>query len=96
MNDQTQFKTIRAYNEFLVFDDKKDSSKKHGVQTLAIVKGEGRVQEFQQYFDPAKHSNFLPPGDYEVVAGGVYLDRDGRMQINREFRLLPKQGAKAP
>lgn len=88
MNDQTQFKTIRAYNETRVFDDKKDSSRKHGFQTLGIVKGEGRVEEFQQYFDPAKHAHFLPPGDYEVVAGGVYLDRDGRMQINREFRPL--------
>ena len=85
MNTKTHFTVLRAYNETRVFDDKKDSSKKHGFQTCGIVKGEGRVEEFQQYFDPSKQSHFLAPGDYEVRAVGIYLDRDGRLQMEREF-----------
>lgn len=90
MNQKTHYTRLRAYDEIRVHDDKKDSSRKHGFQTCGIVKGEGRVEEFQQYFDPSKGSHFLPPGDYEVKATGIYLDRDGRMQIEREFVPVPK------
>jgi hypothetical protein len=77
-------------------DDRTDASKKHGFQVCGIVKGEGRVEEFEQYFDPKKGSHFLPPGDYQVVAGGLYLDRNGRLQLEREFvplKAAPKAAA---
>lgn len=90
MNDQ--HKILRAYNEVKILAGKKDPSKNHGFQTCGIVKGEGRVEEFQQYFDPSKASHFLAPGDYEVVAGGLFLDRDGRLQVAREF--VPLTSAK--
>lgn len=93
MNQKTHFTVMRAYNETRVFDDKKDSSKKHGFQTCGIVKGEGRVEEFQQYFDPTRSSHFIAPGDYEVRAVGIYLDREGRLQIEREF--VPVKAARA-
>lgn len=95
MNQKTRFTILRAYNETRVFDDKKDASRKHGFQTCGIVKGEGRVEEFQQYFDPSKATQFLPAGDYEVVAVGIYLDRDGRLQMEREFRPLAKTAARS-
>lgn len=85
MSDKPKFTLLRAYNEMRIHDDKRDASKKHGFQTCGIVKGEGRVEEFQQYFDPSRAPHFLAPGDYQVVAGGMYLDRDGRLQIEREF-----------
>lgn len=93
MNAKTHYTVLRAYNESRVFDDKKDASKKHGFQTCGIVKVEGRVEEFQQYFDPSKASHFLPPGDYEVKAVGIYLDRDGRLQMEREFTPVVKAAA---
>lgn len=85
MNQRVHYTVLRAYNEVRVHDDKKDADKKHGFQTCGIVKGEGRVEEFQQYFDPKKQSHFLPPGDYEVKATGIYLDREGRLAMEREF-----------
>jgi len=95
MNQRAHFSLLRVYDEVRVFDDRKDSSKKHGFQTCGIVKGEGRVEEFQQYFDPSKQSNFLPAGDYQVKALGIYLDRDGRLQIEREFVPVQKTPARA-
>ena len=47
---------LRAYNEVRVIAGKKDPSKEHGFQVCGIVKGEGRVEEFEQYFDPKKAS----------------------------------------
>ena len=93
-SNQTKYTILRAYNEVRVIPGKKDPSKNHGFQVCGIVKGEGRVEEFEQYFDPSKGSHFLPPGDYQVVAGGLYLDRDGRLQLEREFVPL-KAGQKA-
>ncbi|TCV97738.1 hypothetical protein EC912_101755 [Luteibacter rhizovicinus] len=94
MSDNTNYKIIRAFNETRLFDDKKDASKKHGFQTCAIVKGEGRMQEYEEYFNPSKQSHFLPPGDYEVVMEGVYLDRDNRRQVKLSYVAL-KTAAKA-
>ncbi|KZC40652.1 MULTISPECIES: hypothetical protein [Rhodanobacter] len=91
MNDNHNI--LRAYNEVKRANGKKDPSKVHGFQTCGIVKGEGRVEEFQQYFDPDKSPYFLAPGDYTVVATGLYLDRDGRLQIGREF--VPLKASKA-
>lgn len=78
-------KVLRAYAEIEVKRGKKDPSKQHGFQAIGIVKGEGRVEEGQAYFNPDQAPHFLPPGDYEVVAGGLYFDRDGRLQVAREF-----------
>lgn len=85
MSQSSKHTTLRVYNEVRVQPGKKDPSKKHGFQVCGIVKGEGRVEEFEMYFNPEQQQQFLPPGDYEVVAGGLYLDRDGRLQIGREF-----------
>lgn len=93
MNQSVTHKVLRAFNEIDVKTGKKDPSKRHGFQTIGIVKGEGRIEEGQVYFDPDKASFFLPPGDYEVVAGGLYFDRDGRLQLGREF--VPLKGAKS-
>jgi hypothetical protein len=93
MSQSNVYKTLRVFNEIEVKVGKKDPSKKHGFQTCAIVKGEGRLEEFQMYFNPEQAQHFLPPGDYEVVAGGLYLDRDGRLQIGREF--MPVKAARA-
>lgn len=96
MSNHPNYTTLRVYNETRVQAGKKDPSKNHGFQVCGIVKGEGRVEEFEQYFDPSKGPHFLPAGDYEVKATGLYLDRDGRLQIGREFVPLPlKQAAKA-
>lgn len=84
-NTKPKYLILRAYNEVRVIDGTKDPTKKHGFQVCGIVKGEGRVEEFEQYFDPKKASHFLPPGDYQVVAGGLYLDRDGRLALEREY-----------
>lgn len=94
MNQKTHYTILRAFSEVRVQAGRADPSKKHGFQTCGIVKGEGRVEEFQQYFDPSKASHFLPPGDYEVVSKGIYLDRDGRLQMEREF-VPVKTSAKA-
>lgn len=91
----TQHNILRAYDEVKRRNGKKDPSKVHGFQVCGIVKGEGRVEEFEQYFDPDKASHFLPPGDYTVVATGLYLDRDGRLQIGREFVPLGKSAKAA-
>ncbi|MET3650661.1 hypothetical protein [Dyella japonica] len=93
MNQKTHYTILRAFSEVRVQAGRKDPSKNHGFQTCGIVKGEGRVEEFQQYFDPSKASHFLPPGDYEVRATGIYLDRDGRLQMEREFVPLAKSKA---
>jgi len=93
VNQKTHYNILRAYSEVRIQAGKKDPSKSHGFQTCGIVKGEGRVEEFQAYFDPSSASHFLPPGDYEVVAKGIYLDRDGRLQMEREF--VPVKAAKA-
>jgi hypothetical protein len=85
---------VRATNSTRVVNGKKDPSKKYGFQTFGLLTGEGMYQQFDQMFDPAKGSHFLPPGDYEVVPNGAYLDRDGRLQLGREFVLI-KQAAKA-
>ncbi|MBT2119862.1 hypothetical protein [Dyella sp. LX-1] len=84
-NNKPKHLILRAYNETRVMADRKDPSKQHGFQVCGIVKGEGRVEEFEQYFDPKKASHFLPPGDYQVLAGGLYLDRDKRLAMEREY-----------
>jgi len=84
--------TIRVFDEIKRNPNRKDPSKTNGFQVCAIVKGEGRMQEFEQYFDATREPHFLPPGDYKVVPTGLYLDRDGRLQMGREFQPL---GAKA-
>ena len=94
MTDKPKHLILRAYNEVRVIPGKKDPTKNHGFQACGIVKGEGRVEEFEQYFDPTKASHFLPPGDYQVVAGGLYVDRDGRLQLEREYVPI-KAGQKA-
>ncbi|MHA6203488.1 hypothetical protein ACXU4B_03575 [Dyella soli] len=94
MSSNSNHTVLRAYNETRVSDSKKKPGTRVGFQTCGIVKGEGRVEEFDQYFDPDKAGNFLPPGDYEVKATGLYLDRDGRLQIGREFVLI-KPAARA-
>lgn len=83
-NTQVNYTRLRVYNEIKKRDGNKPGQI-HGFQTCGIVKGEGRVEEFEQYFDAAKNEHFLPPGDYEVKATGMYLDRQGRLQIGREF-----------
>lgn len=94
MSNHQRYTILRAYPETRINAGKKDPSKSHGFQVCGIVKGEGRVEEFEQYFDPSKGSHFLPPGDYEVKAGGLYVDRDGRLQLEREFVPI-KQAARA-
>ena len=76
---------IRATASVRVVNGKKDPSKRHGLQTFGLMTGEGMYQQFDQMFDPTKGSHFLPPGDYEVHSKGAYLDRDGRLQIGKEF-----------
>lgn len=95
MNQKPHYTILRAYNEVRIQAGRKDPSKNYGFQACGIVKGEGRVEEFQQYFDPTKASHFLPPGDYEVRCTGIYLDRDGRLQMQREFVPLAKSSRAA-
>ncbi|UGB47231.1 hypothetical protein LQ772_08100 [Frateuria edaphi] len=90
MSNQVNYTRLRAYNEIKTREGKKPGQV-HGFQVCGIVKGEGRVEEFEQYFDAAKNPHFLPPGDYEVKATGMYLDRDGRLQIGREFEPVKPQ-----
>lgn len=92
-NDNTHavHEVIRVYSE--VRKHEKDG-KVHGFQTCGIVKGEGRIEEFEQYFDASKSPQWLAPGDYRVVAAGLYLDRSGRLQLGREF-IAVKSATKA-
>jgi hypothetical protein len=76
---------VRATATVRVVNGKKDPSKRYGFQTFGLLTGEGMYQQFDQMFDPEKASHFLPPGDYEVVPNGAYLDRDARLQLGREF-----------
>lgn len=94
MSNQVNHTRLRVYDEIRTFDGKK-AGQVHGFQVCGIVKGEGRVEEFEQYFDAAKQKHFLPAGDYEMKATGMYLDRDGRLQIGREFEPVAKAPAKA-
>lgn len=94
MSQQVNHTRLRVYDEIKVRDGKKPGQR-HGFQVCGIVKGEGRVEEFEQYFDANKADHFLPPGDYEMKATGMYLDRDGRLQIGREFVPVAKAPAKA-
>lgn len=82
---QSNHNTLRVFDEVKRNTNKKDPSKTNGFQVCAIVKGEGRLQEFEHYFDATTASHFLPPGDYTAVSTGLYLDRDGRLQMGREF-----------
>ncbi len=85
---------VRATTNCRTVQGKKDPSKRYGFQTFGLLKGEGMFQEFDQMFDCEKASHFLPPGDYEVVPKGAYLDRDGRLQIGKEFVPLPVKATK--
>jgi hypothetical protein len=89
-NTQHNYTRLRVYNEIKKLDGKKPGQV-HGFQTCGIVKGEGRVEEFEHYFDASKNEHFLPPGDYEMKATGMYLDRDGRLQVGREFEPVKPQ-----
>ena len=92
-NSNSNHHTLRVFDEIKRNANKKDPSKTNGFQVCAIVKGEGRLQEFEQYFDASTQPHFLPPGDYTVVPTGLYLDRDGRLQLGREF--VPVAASKA-
>lgn len=81
----SQVSIIRATSSTRVVNGRKDPSKRYGFQTCGLMTGEGMYQQFDQMFDPEKQSHFLPPGDYEVHAKGAYLDRDGRLQVGKEF-----------
>lgn len=94
MSSQKPNAIVRATTSVRVVNGKKDPSKRYGFQTFGLLKGEGMFQEFDQMFDPEKASHFLPPGDYEVVPNGAYIDRDGRLQVGREFVAI-KVAAKA-
>jgi hypothetical protein len=76
---------IRATPSTRVVKGKKDPTKQYGFQTFGLQTEFGMYREFDMMFDPARASHFLPPGDYEVVASGAYLDRDGRLQVGKEF-----------
>ena len=91
---ETIYTRLRVYNEIKTRDGKK-AGQVHGFQVCGIVKGEGRIEEFEQYFDASRHSHFLPPGDYEVKPGGLYLDRDGRLQMGKTFEPV-KQSQQPP
>lgn len=91
--NQPIFDTIRVYPEIRIAAGKKDPSKQHGFQTIGIVKSEGRIEETEMYFDPVLAQHFLPPGDYKVVAAGLFIDNDGRLLLRREYVPVPK-GAK--
>ena len=80
---------IRATNECKVNPSKSDPSKSYGFQTLGLRGVTGMWKEFNQIYDPTKASHFLPPGDYEVVPNGAYLDRLGRLVLGKEFVLIP-------
>jgi hypothetical protein len=95
MSDIKPNAVIRATSSVRVVNGKKDPSKRYGFQTFGLLKGEGMFQEFDQMFDPEKASHFLPPGDYQVVPDGAYIDRDGRLQIGRQFVPLAKSAKAA-
>ena len=80
---------VRATQTTRVVQGKKDPSKQYGFQTFGLMTGEGMYEKFDQMFDPAKAMHFLPPGDYEVHSKGCYLDRDGRLQVGKEFVPVP-------
>jgi len=88
MTTSVKHTVLRAFSDTRIIPDKTDPSKKHGFQTCGIVKGEGRVEEFEQYFNPKESAFFLAPGDYEVQATGLFLDRNRRLQLGREFTLV--------
>ncbi len=79
---------VRATANCRVVQGKKDPSKQYGFQTFGLQTDTGMFRQFDMMYDPAKASHFLPPGDYEVVASGAYLDRDNRLQLGREFVLI--------
>lgn len=76
---------VRATEQTRVVQGRKDPSKSYGFQTMGLRTGTGMFKEFDAIFDPTKASYFLPPGDYELRGKDAYLDRDGRLQIGREF-----------
>ena len=83
-----QRSVIRATSNIRSVKGKKDPTKTYGFQTCGLMKGEGIFAEFDAMFDPSKSPHFLEPGDYEVHAGGAYLDRDGRLQLGKEYVLI--------
>lgn len=93
MSNQVNHTRLRVFDEIKTREGKK-AGQIHGFQVCGIVKGEGRIEEFEQYFDAARNEHFLPPGDYEMKPTGMYLDRDGRLQIGREFVPVQKAPAK--
>jgi hypothetical protein len=84
---------VRATPSVRVVKGKKDPSKQYGFQTFGLQTELGMWKEFDMMYDPTKASHFLPPGDYEVQASGAYLDRDGRLQVGKEF--VPVKAARA-
>ena len=81
---------IRAFNEVESIKGRKDPNARYAKQVMGLVRGEGRVQEYESFIN-LEFGNTLQAGDYDVVPKEPKLTRDGKLYI--PFDLIP---VKAP
>jgi len=86
----SQFGLVRVYAEVESIKGRKDPNARYAKQTRGLVKGEGRVQEFEQFLNLDRESP-MPAGDYDVVPGQLKLTQDGKPYL--PFELVPVKAA---
>lgn len=75
---------VRFTAEIKLVPNKKQAGKSHGFQAARLMDADGGYEKFEQYFDPARGSFAMEPGDY-TVAASVPKIVDGRLVIYPEF-----------
>jgi hypothetical protein len=75
---------VRATAEIKLVPNKKRPGANHGFQACKLVDQDGGYEKFELYFDPAKGSFALAPGDYSVEASQAKVI-DGRLVIYPDF-----------
>lgn len=84
---------VRAYAEVESIKGKKDPNARYAKQVMGLVKGEGRVTEYESFIN-LEYQQPLAAGDYDVVPKELKLTKDGKPYVS--YELVPvKTGAKA-
>lgn len=84
---------VRAFAEVESIKGKKDPAARYAKQVMGLVKGEGRVTEYESFINLDRDQP-MAAGDYDVIPTALKLTRDGKPYV--AFELVPvKAAAKA-